>query len=112
MEWPFKYGPQGANSWDHWDSDFCQLGAWEHARWRFLQNARSAMNSDIDELVLSKSGQSVFEAAEHHGPGSSDIAGDGSSASMTASAAALASRRIDTPTSRFSCRRNTSSQGS
>jgi hypothetical protein len=64
MEWPFKYGPQGANSWDHWDSDFCQLGAWEHARWRFLQNARSAMNSDIDELVLSKTGQSVFEAAE------------------------------------------------
>lgn len=65
MEWPFKYGPQGANSWDHWDSDFCQLGAWEHARWRFLQNARSAMNSDIDEMVLSKSGRSVFEAAEN-----------------------------------------------
>jgi hypothetical protein len=64
MEWPFKYGPQGINSWDHWDSDFCQLGAWEHARWRFLQQARSAMNSDIDELVLSKTGQSVFEAAE------------------------------------------------
>jgi hypothetical protein len=64
VEWPYKYGPQGANIWDHWDSDFCQLGAWEHARWRFLQDARSAMNSDIDELVLSKSDQSVFEAAE------------------------------------------------
>jgi hypothetical protein len=64
MQWPFKYGPQGTNSWDHWDSDFCQLGAWEHARWRFLQEARSVMNSDIDELVLSKTGRSVFEAAE------------------------------------------------
>jgi hypothetical protein len=64
MEWPFKYGPQGANSWDHWDSDFCQLGAWEHARWRFLQEARSVMNSDIDELVLSETNRSVFEAAE------------------------------------------------
>ena len=64
VEWPFKYGPQGANSRDHWDSDFCQLGAWEHARWCFLQQARSVMNADIDELVLSKSGQSVFEAAE------------------------------------------------
>jgi hypothetical protein len=64
VEWPYKYGPQGTNSWDHWDSDFCQLGAWEHARWRFLQDARSAMNSDIDELVLSKAGRSVFEAAE------------------------------------------------
>jgi hypothetical protein len=64
VEWPFKYGPQGTNIWGHWDSDFCQLGAWEHARWRFLQHARSVMNSDIDELVLSRTGQSVFEAAE------------------------------------------------
>jgi hypothetical protein len=64
VEWPYRYGPQGFNSWDHWDSDFCQLGAWEHARWRFLRDARSAMNSDVDELVLSKNGQSVFEAAE------------------------------------------------
>jgi hypothetical protein len=64
VEWPYRYGPQGFNSWDHWDSDFCQLGAWEHARWCFLRDARSAMNSDIDELVLSKNGQSVFEAAE------------------------------------------------
>ncbi len=64
VEWPFKYGPQGLNTWDYWDSDFCQLAAWEHARWRFLQEARSAMNSDIDELVLSQTGRSVFEAAE------------------------------------------------
>jgi hypothetical protein len=64
VEWPFKYGPQGANSWEHWDSDFCQLGAWEHARWRFLQDARAAMNSDVDEFVVSKAGCSVFEAAE------------------------------------------------
>jgi hypothetical protein len=64
VEWPFRYGPQGSNARDHWDSDFCQLGAWEHARWCFLQHARSAMNSDIDELVLSRSGRSVFEAAE------------------------------------------------
>jgi hypothetical protein len=64
VEWPFRYGPQGINSRDHWDSDFCQLGAWEHARWRFLQHASSAMNSDIDELVLSRDGRSAFEAAE------------------------------------------------
>jgi hypothetical protein len=64
VEWPYKYGPQGSNSWDHWDSDFCQLGAWEHARWRFLQDACAVMNADIDELVLSKDGTSVFAAAE------------------------------------------------
>jgi len=69
VEWPYRYGPQGTNAWDHWDSDFCQLGAWEHARWRFLQDAKSAMNSDIDELVLSKDGQSVFEAAEQSSSG-------------------------------------------
>ena len=67
VEWPFKYGPQGNNG--YWDSDFCQLGAWEHARWRFLQDARSVMNSDIDELVLSGTGQSVFEAAEQSSTG-------------------------------------------
>ena len=63
VEWPYRYGPQGTRQ-DHWDSDFCQLGAWEHARWCFLQQARSAMNSDIDELVLSRGGRSVFEAVE------------------------------------------------
>jgi hypothetical protein len=60
VEWPFTYGPQGPP----WDSDFCQLGAWEHARRRFLANARSVMNSDIDELVLSRSGYSIFERTE------------------------------------------------
>ena len=30
----------------------------------FLQQARSAMSTDIDELVVAKDGASVFEAAE------------------------------------------------
>jgi hypothetical protein len=64
VEWPYPYGPQGTNSRDHRDSDVCRLGAWEHARWCFLQHARSAMNCDIDELVLSQDGRSVFEAVE------------------------------------------------
>jgi hypothetical protein len=64
VEWPYPYGPQSPDSRDHCDSDFCQLGAWEHARWCFLQHARSAMSSDIDELVLSQDGRSVFEATE------------------------------------------------
>jgi len=64
VEWPYPYGPQGTNSRDQRDSDFCRLGAWEHARWCFLRHARSAMNCDIDELVLSQDGRSVFEAAE------------------------------------------------
>jgi hypothetical protein len=62
--WPFKYGPQGLRSGALWDSDFCQLGAWEHMRWRFLRKARSVMNSDIDELAVTRSGRSIFEMAE------------------------------------------------
>ncbi len=67
VEWPYPRGAQGTNSRDH--ADVCRLGAWEHARWCFLQHARSAMNSDVNELVLSQDGRSVFEAAErsHYG---------------------------------------------
>jgi hypothetical protein len=64
VSWPFRYGPQGPDAKHFWDSDFCQNGAWEHARWMFLQRARSAMNADIDELVVSDDGSSVFAAAE------------------------------------------------
>jgi hypothetical protein len=65
VHWPFKFGPQGLDArrfW--WDSDFCQHGALEHARWCFLGSARSVINTDIDELVVSRGGRSVFEGAE------------------------------------------------
>lgn len=62
VRWPFKYGPQGHDATSFWDSDFCELGAWEHARWRFLARARSVSTSDIDELTLGR--QSAFAAAE------------------------------------------------
>jgi hypothetical protein len=65
VAWPFKYGPQGLDARRFWDSDFCQSGVFEHARWCFLAAARSAMNADVDELVVSRDGRSVFEAAEH-----------------------------------------------
>jgi hypothetical protein len=64
VHWPFRYGPQGTLAKGLWDSDFCQLGAWEHARRKFLANARSVMNSDIDELVLCADGTSIFDKAE------------------------------------------------
>jgi hypothetical protein len=64
VNWPFPFGPQGIGSTGFWDSDFCEQGLLEHARWMFLQQARSVLATDIDELVLSKNGSSVFEAAE------------------------------------------------
>jgi hypothetical protein len=62
VDWPFRYGPQGLDAWRYWDSDFCQLGMLEHARWRCLARARSVMNADIDELPLGTA--SPFAAAE------------------------------------------------
>lgn len=70
IAWPFKYGPQGGGSGGvngvlaPWDSDYCQTGSFQHARFRFLSKAKSVLNCDIDELVVSKSAKSIFEATE------------------------------------------------
>ncbi len=60
VAWPYKFGPSGR---PHlvWDSDFCQYGILEHARHRFLATAHSVLQTDIDELVLTEGGTSVFD---------------------------------------------------
>jgi hypothetical protein len=60
VSWPYKFGPSGG---PHlvWDSDFCQYGILEHARHRFLASAHSVLQTDIDELVLTDGGASVFD---------------------------------------------------
>lgn len=65
VDWPFKFGPQGGG-WDGlvdapWDSDFCEYGIMEHARWRFLLSAKAVINADIDELVLTEDQGSVLD---------------------------------------------------
>jgi hypothetical protein len=64
VHWPFKYGPQGVSADAGWDSDFCQAGAFQDARFRFLAAASSVLNCDVDELVVASNGRSVFDAAE------------------------------------------------
>jgi len=64
VTWPFKYGPQGITENDFWDSDYCQRGVFEHARWMFLTDARSVLNCDIDELVVGPPKASLFETTE------------------------------------------------
>jgi hypothetical protein len=66
--WNYLFGPSGWPS-KIWDSDYCQYGALEHARWRFLRRARSVLNCDIDELVVSTDDRTVFEHAEGHEAG-------------------------------------------
>ena len=63
VSWPFLYGPQ-AEKGQPWDSNFAQHAAMEHARWRFLAQARSVLNCDVDECVLTPRGESVFVLAE------------------------------------------------
>ena len=63
VHWPYKYGPQGFKGrW--WDSTFCQAGAFQDARFRFLDSASSVLNCDIDELVVSEKGESIFDITE------------------------------------------------
>jgi hypothetical protein len=63
VAWPYKFGPQGfKGSW--WDSNFCQTCAFQAARFRFLDSASSVLNCDIDELVVSEKGESIFDITE------------------------------------------------
>jgi hypothetical protein len=71
VNWPFKFGPKiwrrrnADGREERINSKFCQAGALQHARFRFLQKARSVLSCDIDELVYSTRGnRSIFEAAE------------------------------------------------
>lgn len=64
VSWPFKHGPVGKGLKKYWDSDFSKLGMLEHARWRFLSQAKSALNCDIDELVVCRSNASIFARVE------------------------------------------------
>ncbi|WP_395396953.1 hypothetical protein WBP07_30270 [Novosphingobium sp. BL-8A] len=68
VAWNFPYGPGGgideSGRMLPWDSDYCQVGSLQHARFRFLTTARSVLNVDIDEMVIGTGTRSVFEAAE------------------------------------------------
>jgi len=61
VKWPAPYGPQSFKG-KYWDSNFCQDGVFEDARWRYLSEAHSVLNCDVDELVVSRNG-SIFDLA-------------------------------------------------
>lgn len=64
VDWPFKYGPNGISTYSEASDNFCQDGAFQDARFRFLGSASSVLNCDVDELVISTSGNSIFAATE------------------------------------------------
>ena len=62
VNWPFKFGPQAVDH-PYWDSDFCQYGALETARRRFLAKSRAVLSVDIDELVINElDSETIFDA--------------------------------------------------
>ncbi|MCK7610438.1 glycosyltransferase family 92 protein [Acinetobacter portensis] len=58
IPWNFKFGPIDAP----FDSDFCQYGILEHAKECFLAKAAGVIQVDVDELIFSKTGRTVFDA--------------------------------------------------
>jgi len=52
-----------------WDSDYAEYGVLEHARHRFLSTARAVVSLDIDELVLTKDGSSIFDIVQRSDTG-------------------------------------------
>lgn len=74
VDWPFKYGPHGGPA-RIWDSNFGQMGMLEHARWRFLANARSVLHIDVDEFLVCPGTESIFEMVERSPGGFIDFPG-------------------------------------
>ena len=67
IPWNFKWGVfdfRRSVSYLMADGSYCQKGMLEHARWRFLRDSKSVVNVDIDELVITENGSSVFDIAE------------------------------------------------
>ncbi|QTF71881.1 hypothetical protein [Arthrobacter woluwensis] len=66
VAWDYKYGPQGG-AWvgnnAAWDSDFCQIGAFQDARYRFLETCEGVINADVDELLvaLGDTDETIFD---------------------------------------------------
>ena len=78
VPWNFRYGVDDYRtsiSYLMADGLYCQKGMLEHARFRFLENAKSVLNVDIDELVLAERDASVFSIAEKSETGLISIKG-------------------------------------
>ncbi|MGK9171397.1 NAD-dependent epimerase/dehydratase family protein [Inquilinus limosus] len=72
IPWPFKWGVFDGRrplSYSVWDSFYGQAAAFEHARLRYFWKAKSVVNADIDELAVTRDGQSVFEIVEQSDTG-------------------------------------------
>ena len=93
VEWPYKYGPQGIGR-GTWDSAFCQDGAMEDARWRFLREAQGVLNCDVDELAVSHG--NLFDRAASSPSGCVRFSGRWANAPSKAASAQMPTHREST----------------
>lgn len=60
VPWNYSFGT-GTGPKGEYDSNYSQMGAITHARWRFAESAQACLFTDIDELVISMDGSSLFD---------------------------------------------------
>lgn len=65
VSWNFPFGPQGG-VWAGeknipWDSDYCEYGILEHAKYKYLAKSNLVVNADIDELLLCQNGIPILD---------------------------------------------------
>ncbi|WP_070975300.1 hypothetical protein [Corynebacterium sp. MC3] len=78
VDWGFKYGPQGS-PWVGpgvaWDSDFCQIGAFQNCRYKWTTKAVGWINCDVDELIVPLKKRTIFDELEHSSSGVVGVGG-------------------------------------
>lgn len=57
VKWPHKFGARGKG----FDADWSQYASIEDGRRRFLRDATGVLQLDVDELVVSEAGKTVFD---------------------------------------------------
>ena len=62
--WPFPFGPQGFLHLGFWDSNYGQLGGYDHARWLFLGERQLSSTPTSTSCARRRDGSSVFDHLE------------------------------------------------
>ena len=62
IRWDLPYGP-GPSLAGAWDANFLQITSLQHAKLRFLAEAGGVIQGDIDELVVTHDGKSIYDHA-------------------------------------------------
>ncbi|MFN3548524.1 MAG: sulfotransferase [Mesorhizobium sp.] len=92
VQWNFPFGPGPGPARKH-DSRFSQVGSLQTARLKFLAKARSILNVDIDELVVTRGQNSIFEMTENSRTGYLQFSGIYSSTESDFTNTSFESRR-------------------